>query len=103
MKKASSLKSVEKSMASFMTTRLSSARCEGGPGNLPHPKVKNGGGGFGESLALLWQHFSWGQPILRGLLVDAPFDCFRVSPIESGGYFHHWGRLRGPGGQLTDP
>lgn len=71
MKKASSLKSVEKSMASFMTTRLSSARCEGGPCNLPLPKVKGGGGAeerrvvgkvlhvFGNTLA--------GQPFLAPL------------------------------------
>lgn len=40
MKKASPLKSVKKSMASFMTARLSSARCEGGPGNPPLPTLK---------------------------------------------------------------
>lgn len=40
MKKASPLKSTKKSMASFMTTRLSSARCEGGPGNPPLTTLK---------------------------------------------------------------
>ncbi len=40
MKKASPLKSVKKSMASFMTARLSSAHCEGGPGNPPFPTLK---------------------------------------------------------------
>lgn len=72
MKKASSLKSAKKSMASFMTTRLSSARCEGRLGNLPPPilKVKTrkkargsglGSAGLGELLAK-WRHLlvvSW--------------------------------------------
>lgn len=71
MKKASSLKSVEKSMASFMTTRLSSARCEGGPGNLPLPKVKKGRGGVvvGKVLHVLGNTLA-GQPFL------APLDRF---------------------------
>lgn len=41
MKKASSLKSEKKSMASFMTTRLSSARCEGALAICPPPKGKD--------------------------------------------------------------
>lgn len=44
MKKDASLKSAKKSMASFMTTRLSSARCERGPWQSAPPplKVKTG-------------------------------------------------------------
>lgn len=38
------LKSTKKSMASFMTARLSSARCEGGYSNPPLPTVKDGEG-----------------------------------------------------------
>ncbi len=90
MKKASPLKSAKKSMASFMTARLSSARCEGGPGNPPLPtlktekerekkrrrererereRVENGQA----SLATLWQHLHRGQRI-RSLVI---FSWFR--------------------------
>lgn len=91
MKKASSLKSVEKSMASFMTTRLSSARCEGGPGNLPLPKVKKGGGGVvGKVLHVLGNTLA-GQPFL------APLDRFLSNMTQKKP------KIRGAGGHLTDP
>lgn len=83
MKKASPLKSEKKSMASFMTARLSSARCEGGPGNPPLPmlktekereqeiyierkreRVENGQA----ILASLWQHLHRGQRIRSWLI-----------------------------------
>lgn len=89
-------------MASFMTTRLSSARCEGGPGNLPLPKVKNGGGFgkvlhlFGNTLVGVSRCWAFGR--------NAPLDCFCVSPkattgdaLEDRGATHRplkgWGQL----------
>lgn len=70
MKKAYPLKSVKKSMASFMTARLSSARCEGGPGNPPLPTLKTEKKRARErvekgkaSLTTLWQHLRRGQRI----------------------------------------
>lgn len=79
MKKASSLKSAKKSMASFMTACLSSARCEGGLGNPPLPmlktekerekereRVENGQA----SLATLWQHLHRGQRIRSWVILS---------------------------------
>lgn len=64
MKKASPLKSVKKSMVSFMTACLSSARCEGGPGKPP-PNAKDGGWRAPE-LAALWQRLHRSENLIGG-------------------------------------